>query len=80
MKMISEADVKRVQELRAIRNSKGKPMTLERIRKKTKLPMRKIAYILYERGNCRVMEMVAYRTQQYRVSKSIPSFPNSSDS
>jgi hypothetical protein len=64
---ISKSDIQKVKTLRATLGKDGKPMPLKKINKLTKLSVRRIKFILYERGNHRVKELVAYRMQEIRA-------------
>ena len=71
MKKLDDKTIKKVKELRAKLDKNGKQMSLKRIKKATKLPMRQITYILYEQGNYRVMELVKQRVRDGRKIRQI---------
>lgn len=73
-KNINKQMVKKVQKLRATLDPKTeKPLTLKQIKKETKLSIRTIKFILYERGNQRVKDLVAERMRERREDGYIPS-------
>lgn len=64
---IDKKTINKVRNMRLQLDRNGKPISLKKIKSETKLSMRKIKYILYERNRQRVKELSAERVRQFNL-------------